>query len=155
MDPREQSVPTSIGLLLLRLGAGGFMITHGWGKVQTLLQVVKGHYEGKEVPFPDPIGLGPAFSLALAALAEFFCALLVTVGFATRLASIPPAITMIVAALIVHGADPWTSGPDSPASKEPALLFLSAFLALFFTGPGQFSLDASLKRRRAKVEAAK
>ena len=151
MDPRETPVPTSIGLLILRLGAGGFMITHGWGKVQTVLE---GTAE-KVAQFGDPMGLGlpPMVNLSLAALAEFFCAILVAVGFATRLAAIPPAITMAVAAFLVHAADPWTMG-EGP-SKEPALLFLSAFLALFFTGPGQFSVDASLKRRRAKVEAAK
>ena len=151
MDPRETPVPTSIGLLLLRLGAGGFMITHGWGKVQMVLE---GTAE-KIAQFGDPtrLGLPPMVNLSLAALAEFFCAILVAVGFATRLAAIPPAITMAVAAFLVHAADPWTMGEG--ASKEPALLFLSAFLALFFTGPGQFSIDASLKRRRAKVEAAK
>ena len=151
MDPRETPVPTSIGLLILRLGAGGFMITHGWGKVQDVLH---GSAE-KIAQFGDPVGLGlpPMVNLSLAALAEFFCAILVAVGFATRLAAIPPAITMAVAAFLVHAADPWTMGEG--ASKEPALLFLSAFLALFFTGPGQFSVDASLKRRRAKVEAAK
>lgn len=158
MDPREQDVPTSIGLFLLRLGAGGFMTGHGWEKVQMLL-------DGRAADFGDPLGLGPTTSLVLAAVAEFLCALLVTVGFATRLATIPTAIMMGVAAFVVYGSHPWTMSEGASKflagaaqdwnSKEPALLFLAAFVALFFTGPGQISLDAHLRRRRAQVEAAK
>jgi len=45
-----------------------------------------------------------------------------------------------VAAVAVNGADPWMMGAGR--SKEPALLYLVPFLALVFTGPGRFSIDA-------------
>ena len=136
----KPDLAASIGLLVLRLGACGFMAAHGWGKVQLVLA-------GELDKFADPIGLGVGPSLVLAAGAEFVCALLVMAGFLTRLAALAPAFTMAVAAFVVHAADPWTMRPDGP-SKEPALLFLTAFLAIACLGPGGFSVDAALAKRR-------
>jgi putative oxidoreductase len=122
----------SLGLLILRLGAGGLMAYgHGWGKLEKL----------QENPnaFADPLGIGPSLSLALAMFAELICAVLVAVGLTTRLASIPLIVTMSVAAFMIHAADP-LFGP--PPSKEFALLYLAPFATLLFTGPGLFSLDA-------------
>ncbi len=80
-------------------------------------------------------------SLALAAFAEFLCALAVVVGFKTRWAAIPVAITMLVAAFIFHVGDGWEK-------QEFPLLYASTFLALVFTGPGRHSVDAWLTKRR-------
>lgn len=145
----------SLGLLVLRIAAGGYMMTHGWGKVR---MVLAGEWE----KFGDPIGLGKAPSLVAAAGAEFVCALLVVIGLATRFAALPVAFTMGVAAFVVHGNDPWTAGAgaqlfrsgaaQSWASREPALLFLAAFLTLACTGPGRIALDALLWRRRGGAE---
>ena len=155
MPSHLQDAWTSIGLLVLRLGVGGYMATHGWGKVQMLLA---GSFE----QFGDPIGLGAVPSLVLVTVAEFACALLVMVGLGTRLAAIPPVIAMGVAALVAHAADPWSMETAAKAffagesktwfSKEPAMLFLVPFLALAFTGAGRYSLDALLaSRRRARA----
>jgi putative oxidoreductase len=144
MVTRWQDLTNSIGLLILRVGIGGFMLTHGWGKLQMLLA-------GKFADFGDPIGLGSGPSLVLVTVAEFFAALLVMLGLATRFAAVFPVVAMGVAALIAHGNDPWTMGTaaqlfmagetKSWSSKEPAFLYLIPFLALIFTGPGRFSLD--------------
>ncbi|TVQ30694.1 MAG: DoxX family protein [Phycisphaeraceae bacterium] len=136
----------SVGLLILRLGFGGYMITHGWPKFQMLMR--------REFDqFPDPLGIGNTMSLIGAAGAEFVCAVLVLVGLATRFAAIPIVFTMGVAAFIVHSDDPWTMG--SGASKEPALLFLTAFLAIALTGPGRISLDHLIfSKRLAAVKPA-
>ncbi len=153
VGPGSAGWGASLGLLLLRLGFGGFMASHGWGKFQMVL-------EGKFDQFGDPIGLGSGLSLVLAAGSEFFCALLVALGLVTRAAAVPVAFTMGVAAFVAHGADPWTMGEGarlfqaglakSWSSKEPALLFLIPFAALVFTGAGKFSLDALLARRAGK-----
>lgn len=142
----------SAGLLILRLGFGGYLASHGWGKVQMVLS-------GQFDKFADPIGLGTSASLILAAGAEFVCSILVILGLFTRLAAIPPIITMAVAAFVAHAADPWTSSAaaqaffsgasKSWASREPALLFLFAFLAIALAGPGRYSIDAALARRKA------
>ena len=47
----NQTAFTDISLLLIRLAAGGFMLSHGFGKLQKL---VNGNFE-----FGDPIGVGP------------------------------------------------------------------------------------------------
>lgn len=152
MEASRQDMTTSIGLLVLRLGMGGFMLTHGWGKLQT---VIAGDFD----KFADPIGLGTGVSLVLVTTAEFLCALLIVFGLATRIAAIPTVIAMAVAAFVVHLNDPWTMGggaalfqageAPSWSSKEPALLFLTGFLALVFTGAGKFSIDALISSRRS------
>ncbi len=158
MNEARHGVMTSIGLLILRVGTGVYMATHGWPKVQ---QVLKRDWEN----FPDLIGIGKAPSLVLAAGAEFVCALLVAIGLLTRFAAVPVVITMAVAAFMVHGADPWTTTEafdlfvkkqkEFPSSKEPALQYLIVFLALVFTGPGRFSLDALIfGRRSGRAESA-
>lgn len=151
METTWQRLGNSTGLLLLRLGVGGYMLTHGWGKLQMLIS-------GAE--FGDPIGLGSKVSLMLIVFAEFVCAILIMAGFFTRLAAVPVVIGMAVAAFVAHGNDPWTAQEGAklfmekksefPKSKEPALLFLFPFLALCFTGPGLFSIDGLIWKRWRK-----
>ena len=141
---------TSLGLLILRVGAGGYMATHGWGKMQMLIQ-------GNAESFGDPIGLGPTLSLILVTGAEFVCAILVIIGLGTRFAAVPIVFAMGVAAFVAHANDPWTAGAGfarfmakesaMPVSKEPALLFMVCFLTLVFTGAGRFSLDSLILKR--------
>lgn len=84
--------------------------------------------------FGDPLGVGSEVSYLLAVFAEVFCSVFLMLGWWTRLAVIPLIITMLVAAFIVHGADPW-------GRKEMAILYLMPFLTLLITGPGRYSLD--------------
>ena len=156
METERQEMGASIGLLILRLGIGGYLITHGWGKLQMLIG-------GGAAQFGDPIGLGPTPSLALVTMSEFVCALLIIPGLATRLAAIPPVISMSVAAFVVHASDPWTMEAAAKAffggasktwfAKEPALLYLIPFLSLVFAGGGRFSLDALIATRWKKRQA--
>ncbi|MEX0886848.1 MAG: DoxX family protein [Phycisphaeraceae bacterium] len=142
-----QAILTSIGLLILRLGIGGYMLTHG---LEKLAMLRAGDFE----MMGDPIGIGAVPSLLLITFAELVCSLFVMMGLATRLAAVPPAIGMAVAAFVAHAADPWTMGQgyalffageaEMPLSKQPAMMFLVGFLALVFTGPGRLSLDALL-----------
>lgn len=129
----EYSVVVSFGLLFLRVMVGIFMITHGFGKLKMLMGP-------GEIQFADPIGMGVELSLVLAVFAEFFCAILLILGFTSRLAAIPQMITMFVAGFIVHGADPFQV-------KEFALLYGIVFTALLITGPGKFSLDHILYKK--------
>ncbi len=120
-----------LGALILRLSFGGLMLfSHGWPKLAKFSEL-----SGK---FPDPIGMGSQVALSLAVGAEVFAALLLILGLFTRLATIPLIITMIVAAFIIHGADPFQK-------KEMAILFLSAYVALLFMGSGKYSLQNMLK----------
>lgn len=156
MSTPSQPLAGSVGLLILRVGIGAFMLMHGWGKLEMLLA---GNFD----QFGDPIGLGKPLSLVLSVLAEVVAAVLVMIGLATRCATIPLIVTMAVAAFVVHGSDPWTMGEgarlfmsgesESWASKEPALLFLIPYLALALIGPGSFSLDYVICARRNRQPA--
>ena len=149
--PPTDAFSISLGLLILRLGIGGYMLTHGVGKLQMLI-------DGKATDFPDPIGVGGPISLVLVTVAEFLCAILVMAGLYTRVAALPVVIAMTVAAFVVHGGDPWTMQAAATAfaageasswsSKEPALLYLLVFLSLASTGAGGLSIDSWRERRR-------
>lgn len=116
-----------LGLLFLRLNAGGFMAwLHGWGKLEA--------YGERVHTFRSMLGMSPEVGYTLLVGAEFFCAIAIVIGLWTRLASIPLIIAMLVAAFIAHGDDPWSD-------KEPALMYGLMYLALFFAGAGRFSVD--------------
>lgn len=144
MNELTERLLRAIGVLMLRVGAGVFMMTHGWGKLERILN---GNWE-----FADPLGLGQGLSLAATAGAEFACAGLVVLGLFTRAAAAPVVFTMLIAGFVVHADDGW-------AKQEFALLYALVFFVIMFTGGGRFSLDSllwpALKRRRAKVKAAK
>jgi putative oxidoreductase len=101
----------------------------------------------------DPMGLidKPYAAQALIG-AEYFCAILVAVGLFTRLTSLPIAYAMGLAAFIVHAADPMFLGENITKAQEPALVYFLVFTAIFFTGPGRFSLDHLFFGARARLD---
>lgn len=121
----QNALLKDLGLLLLRIGASITMMTHGYGKLQMLIN-------GDE--FGDPIGLGATPSLFLATIGEFVCPILIIFGFKTRWAAIPTAITMAVAFFIAHASDPFQR-------KELPLLYLIVFVSIILLGPGKYSVD--------------
>lgn len=124
---------TGIGLLFLRVGFSALLMVHGYDKM-----VHYNEYSQQFIPF---LGLSPSFSLMLVIFAEFICSLLVLVGLFTRFACVPIIITMCVALFKAHGGDVTGQG-------QAATLFLLAYLALLFTGPGKFSIDAAFYKQR-------
>lgn len=131
------------GLLLLRVGLGGFMVIgHGLPKLQ--------NFQAMSGGFPDPLGIGSQASLLGAIGGELFACLLIAVGFMTRLATIPAIFTMAVAALLVHGGGPLFLPAEG--AKEPALIYMIAFAAIGLAGPGKFSLDAMLAARKESTK---
>lgn len=128
----KRDVQFSLALLLLRLGSGAMILTHGVPKIMRL-------FSGNEIKFADPFGLGPEISLVLAAFAEGICAILVILGVKTRLAVIPLIITMLTAVFYAHADDPF-------GRKELPLLYCLVFIALLLSGSGPYSLDKLKKR---------
>ncbi|AVR47523.1 DoxX family protein [Christiangramia fulva] len=118
-------------LLIIRVAVATLMLTHGIPKLQSLLA-------GGEIQFPGVMGLSPAFSLGLAVFAEFFCSILILLGLATRLAVIPPIITMLIAVFMIHLSDPF-------ANQELGLLYLFLYLPLLILGSGRYSVDQMLR----------
>jgi len=122
----NNSILRDIGLALLRILPSIMMLTHGYPKFQKL---ISGNFE-----FGDPLGIGTTPSLFLAVIGEFVVPILLIIGFKTRLVAIPAAITMFVAAFIVHGEDTFET-------KEKALLYLVFFVVIILLGPGKYSID--------------
>ena len=125
-----------VWLLLLRLGVGAFMLTHGLPKLERLL-------EGNAQGFPDPIGLGATLSLVLTIFAEVICSVLIMLGLATRLASLPLIFTMLVAVFIVHVDDPFSR-------MEMGLLYLLIYFTLLVLGSGKYSVDRFISGGRGR-----
>lgn len=121
-----------VWLLLLRLCGGGFMLTHGYPKLQKLLS-------GENIQFLNLMGIGETPSFILVVFTEFLCSVLIILGLGTRLASFALAFTMAVAAFLRHGDDPF-------AIKEMALLYLLIYLTLLVFGPGKYSLDSMFSK---------
>jgi putative oxidoreductase len=118
-----------VGLLLLRIGMGGLLLTlHGWGK---LTGVFSGNFG-----VPDVIGIGSVATTILAAFAEFVCSALVVIGLWTRLASVFVLATMASAFVFAHGMK-----LVGPGNGEKPLLFFIGFLILLLAGAGKYSLD--------------
>ncbi|WP_282075545.1 DoxX family protein [Maribacter aquivivus] len=115
-----------IGLAFFRIAISAMMLTHGLPKFQKL---ISGDFK-----FADPFGIGETPSLFLAVIGEFICPILIIIGFKSRLAAVPVAITMAVAAFITHGADDF-------GTKEKALFYLVAFVTVSLLGPGKFGVD--------------
>ncbi len=121
-----------LGLLIARVGFSGTLIwRHGVSKIPGLL--------ADPVEFLDPLGLGPAVSLALATFAECVCAFALVLGILSRFACVPLVINFGVIVFVMHQAQvPGGQG-------ELALLFLVAFTTLLLTGPDRYSLDERLR----------
>lgn len=126
----------NIVLLILRVSIALLMLAHGIPKLNTLLA-------GGPFKFADPIGIGETASLVLAVFAEVFCSLLLLLGLAVRLASVPLIITMLVAVFIVHGK-------DGLEQQEQGLLYLLIYLVLLFAGGGSFSIDKLISRNNIR-----
>lgn len=127
--------------LLARLGFGSFMLLgHGWFKLKLW-------WSGEGDTFPVSLGLGAEVELLLAIFAEVICVAAILVGFKTRLASIPPIVAMLVAAVIFHWNDSFFYLPDFGSNKEFALVYGMGFSLIFLLGSGQYSLDYRFKNK--------
>ena len=102
------------------------MLVHGYPKFRKLIS--------GDMEFANPLGIGEGPSLFLAVIGEFIAPILIIIGYKTRFAAIPTLITMLVAAFIAHGADPF-------GVKEKALLFAVIYAVIILLGPGKYSLD--------------
>ena len=122
--------------LVLRLFVGFSMLTHGYPKLEKLIS-------NNDIQFMDFLGMGPILSLVLAVLAEFFCSILRIFGLLTRWATVPLIITMLVAAFVAHGADPYSG-------KEMSILYLFHYITLILIGPGRFSLDHLFSKKEIR-----
>jgi putative oxidoreductase len=131
-----------IALLVARLTVGVLFVSTGWGKVHNLAKVTS---------FFAELGIPmPGLNATVASYTELVCGSLLVIGLASRLASLPLVVTMIVAILTakraeVHGlADlfglvEWT--------------YIALLLVVAAIGPGRASFDAAIAKRAAAGRA--
>lgn len=123
---------SDFGWLFFRLSISLLMLSHGFGKLMNFSQIAPNFF--------DFLSLGGTISLSLVVLSEFFGSLCVLFGFLTRWASSSIVFTMLVAAFVAHGADPFQK-------KELAILYALAFCLPLFFGGGKYSFDSYLKKK--------
>jgi len=127
-----------IVIFIVRLLVGFAMISHGFPKLQMLI-------EGGDIQFFDFIGLGPKITLGLTVFAEFVCSIFIILGLFTRVAAGFLVFTMMIAAFVVHGSDPFDK-------REMSLLYLSIYLIIISLGAGKISVDHMIEKRRRNSE---
>ncbi|WP_407402645.1 DoxX family protein [Chryseobacterium sp.] len=127
-----------IVLLVVRLFVGFAMLSHGFPKLQLLL-------EGGDPKFFNFLGMGPHISLLLVVFAEFVCSILLILGFFTRIIVGILMFTMAMAAFVIHAGDPFDK-------RELSLLYLAIYAILLTFGAGRFSIDGMIEKRRRATE---
>lgn len=111
---------------------------HGLVKLKAALNDWSGFVDG----FGSVI-INSTVSALGAMVSETLFAAMVVLGIGTRLATIPLVFTMAVAAFVVLGDAPFFMGGG--AAKEPAVMYMVAFVAVLIGGAGRYSLDAKLR----------
>lgn len=143
---------SNMGRLFLRLFVGVMFFQFGIRQLLNFQSVVQ--------TFPSVMGMGNEVSLIVMIVIELLCSLLIMVGFMTRLATIPPIITMIIAehyilTTLIH------TPPYSILDTQPGYLpvmFIGIYCFILLAGPGKISLDYFISlfiiNRRGRDEKA-
>jgi len=136
MNTTQKTNFKDLGWLILRIGIGVGLATHGYAKLFTL------NYNGTPtveafsrivatIGFPYPLYFAYA-----AALSEFVGGILIAIGLFGRVAGLFAGFTMAVA-LYRHWGDPF-------GTMELAFVYFMGCLAILCMGSGQLSLDQML-----------
>jgi putative oxidoreductase len=144
----ESSMMGDLGLLILRLGAGGLLVGHG---SQKLFGWFSGPGLKGTAGWLESLGLKPGTPWATAASAsEFGGGVLTTLGFLHPLGPLGTMGAMIMATVKAHWGKPiWAS----KGGAELPVINMATALALTLTGPGRFSLDHVLGIRLPRALA--
>lgn len=126
-------------LLIVRLYWGYQFFLAGRGKLLNIERTA-GFFESLNIPLP----LANAY---LAGATECFGGLLLLLGCASRVTTIPLIFTMLVAYATAHAQELRSlfSHPDAFVTAPPFLFLLAATLVLVF-GPGRFSIDGLIEQ---------
>ncbi len=128
-----------LGLIIIRVGIGILFIFHGWPKITGGPETWG--WLGKALSsyginfMPEVLGF-------IASISEFIGGIQLVLGLFTRTSLIFLFGTMAVAALMHLGAG------DPFGKVSHPLMALAVFAGLFFTGPGKYSLDEKLFKKK-------
>jgi putative oxidoreductase len=130
-------------LLLIRLCWGIQFFMTGHGKLMHIQKVID-FFTGIPIVFP-------AFNAYLVGCTEMIGGALLTIGLASRLTSIPLGFTLVVAYLTTEKdalKSLYTFTDVDPFLTAAPFLFMFACIIIFVFGPGVFSLDYLIERKR-------
>ncbi|PYY18621.1 MAG: DoxX family protein [Acidobacteria bacterium] len=134
-------------LLLVRVYWGWQFWQAGWGKLQDISKPI-GFFTELGIPFP-------VFNAWFVSLLECFGGILLILGLASRLISIPLVIDMVVAYIAAdrEALKSIFSEPDKFYAAAPYTLLFASLIVLVF-GPGTISLDYLIARYVRKRHSA-
>jgi putative oxidoreductase len=121
---------SDIGVLIIRLTVAGLLLFHGIHKLQAGLEEQMGLLAAQGIP---------TFFMYLIYISEVLAPVLIILGIFTRLSAASIVGTMLVV-LYVAPFPLMVLGPHGEWAIEIQMLYLFLPLALFFTGPGRFSV---------------
>ena len=126
-------------VLLGRFGLALIFVISGWGKI--------GGYEATQ-GYMDAMGV-PGGLLPLVIAAELLGGAAILAGFLTRWAALGLALFSVVAGVLFHGD---IADQNQFIALMKNIAIAGGFLALYASGPGAFSVDAWLARKRPPGE---
>lgn len=126
---------TNLGRLFLRLFVGIMLMQFGIRQLNDFSIVSQS--------FPSVLGMDPSAALSVMITIEIGCSIFIMAGFFTRLMTIPPFVSMIVAEhyLLTNVVD---TMPYQLTWEQPGyipILFLGIYFFLMLVGPGKISID--------------
>jgi putative oxidoreductase len=107
--------------------------TMKWGNISGIAE----WFAGMGIPLPG-------LNAYLAASTEMAAVILLPLGLATRLISIPLMFTMVVAIVTVHLGNGFEAGNNG---FEIPLYYFIMLTVLLFSGPGKYSIDKLLSKK--------
>ena len=126
-----------LGLLLVRIVAFTFLfVKHGWVDLST--------FGALSHSFKDPIHIGPLPTLVLATISDAICPVLILFGLVTRWAALFTFLIHFVAVVFVFHFNLI----GTHANADVVMQYSGFGLALYFLGPGRYSLDAMVHDTR-------
>jgi len=122
--------------LLARVSLGVLFASTGWGKVHNLAKVT-GFFTELGIPMPG-------LNAVVVSYSELVCGALLVVGLASRFATVPLLVSMVVALITAKAAEIHGLA-DLFGMVEFTYLALLVYVAV--SGPGPIALDHLLERR--------
>ena len=108
------------------------------------------NYHSLTETFPTVFGMSPVLCLNLMIIIELVCSLCIMLGFMTRLSTLPPILSMILAEYYIISdmlGDLELYGLDSVDPGYLPILFIGIYIYILLAGPGRISFDYFISLR--------